>query len=301
MSGLATARRVGAVWMDGQQVDPATASVPVLSFGLHNAACVFEGLRTYRGTPFAVSAHVDRLHASAAAIGMPVPWTAAQIAAAIEETVAAAGFADAYVRPVVWRGDEVIGIDPSGTTVHLAIAVLEWPRRSPDGTRPLHVGLSRWTRPAPTMAPVQAKTSANYLVGSLALTEARQHGFDDALLLDHRGFVAEATGANVFIVRDGELATPVADTFLDGITRQTVLRLAAQAGIPARVCRLTPDEVAAAGEVFLTGTAIGVRPVASFRDTQYGAGRPVTRALAEAYFRLVGGDHQKEASCAASG
>ncbi|WP_406281080.1 aminotransferase class IV [Nocardia sp. NBC_00881] len=294
MSGLVTAGRVGAVWLDGRHVPPDEANLPVLSLGLHNAMCVFEGIRAYDGKPFAAAAHVERLCASSALIGMPLPWSATQIAAAIDETVTAAGYSDAYIRPVAWRGDEVIGIDPTGTTVHLAIAVLRWPQHPPASGRPLRLGLSRWARPAPSMAPVGAKTSANYLVGSLALAEAKQHGFDDAVLLDHRGRLAEATGANIFVVRAGELATPVADTFLDGITRQTVLELAGHAGIPTRVTRLALEDVSAADEVFLTGTAVGVQPVGRFLDTEYLDDRPITQTLADAYSRLVIAHREKE-------
>jgi branched-chain amino acid aminotransferase len=291
MSGLVTAGQVGAMWLDGRHVPPDQASLPVLSLGLHNAVCVFEGIRAYDGKPFAAAAHVDRLCASSTMIGMSLPWSATQIAAAIDETVTAAGYSDAYIRPVAWRGDEVIGIDPTATTVHLAIAVLRWPEAV---RRPVRLGLSQWARPGPNMAPVGAKTSATYLVGSIALAETKQHGFDDTVLLDHRGRLAEATGANIFVVRDGELATPVADTFLDGITRQTILELAGQAGIPTRVTRLAVDDVFAADEVFLTGTAVGVQPVGSFLDTEYRDDRPITQTLADAYARLVIAHREKE-------
>ncbi|MGW1738890.1 aminotransferase class IV [Nocardia sp. NPDC001965] len=292
MSGLATAGAVAAVWLDGELVEPATATLPVLSFGLHNAICVFEGIRVHAGRPFAVSEHAERLHLSADAVGMPLPWSVAEVESAVETAVAAAGCAEAYVRPVAWRGAEKIGIDYSGTSVHLAVGVVRWPAAT--GARPpLRLTVSQWRRPAPTMAPVQAKTSANYLVGSLALAQAHRDGYDDAVLLDHRGYIAEATGANIFLVTEGELITPVADTFLDGITRRTVLRLAERIGIPTRVTRVTRADLAAADEVFLTGTASGVAPVAQVAETTYPAARPCTRILADAYLRLVH-DHRTE-------
>lgn len=292
MSGLATAGAVAAVWLDGELVEPAAATLAVLSFGLHNAICVFEGIRVYAGRPFAVPEHARRLHRSAAAVGMSLPWSVAQVEAAIDTAVAAAGCVEAYVRPVAWRGAEMIGIDYSGTSVHLAVGVVRWPAAT--GPRPpLRLAVSQWRRPAPTMAPVQAKTSANYLVGSLALAQAHSEGYDDAVLLDHRGYIAEATGANIFLVTRGELVTPVADTFLDGITRRTVLRLAEQLGIRTRVARVSPASLAEADEVFLTGTASGVAPVAQIAETVYPAARPCTRTLAAAYRRLVH-DHLTE-------
>lgn len=222
-----------------------------------------------------------------------MPWSPPAITAAIRETVAAAGYADAYIRPVAWRGDEAIGIDPAATTVHLAIAVLSWPPRQ---KRPLALGLSQWVRPAATMTPVQAKASAHYLIGSLAISEAKRSGYDDAVLLDHRGHIAEATGANIFLVHQGLLTTPTADTFLNGITRQTILRLAHQAGIPVQVGRVTPDDLAAADEVFLTGTAIGVQPVRSFLKSQYGQDRPITTMLADLYRRVIATESDREES-----
>jgi branched-chain amino acid aminotransferase len=282
------------MWMDGELVAPGEATLPVLSFGLHNAICVFEGIRVHAGWPFAAAEHAERLHISAAAVGMSLPWSAEQIVAAIDTAVAAAGYAEAYVRPVAWRGAEMIGIDASGTSVHLAIGVIRWPAAAIP-RQPLRLALSQWRRPAPTMAPTQAKTSANYLVGSLALSQARGEGYDDALLLDHHGYVAEATGANIFLVREGELVTPIADTFLDGITRRTVLRLAERIGIPARVTRVTLEDLAAADEVFLTGTASGVAPVAQVAATTYPPARPCTRALADAYVELVHAHRPEEA------
>ncbi|MEU1986031.1 aminotransferase class IV [Nocardia sp. NPDC019395] len=294
MSAIATAAAVGPVWFDGELVAAENAKLPVLSIGLHNAICVFDGIRVHESYAFAVTEHVDRLCSSAAAVGMTLPWTAAQIAAAVEATVAASGYSEAYVRPVAWRGAEAVGINTAGTTVHLAIAVIRWPEPQAVERPPLRLTLSEWRRPAPTMGPVQAKTSANYLVGSLALARAHSDGYDDAILLDHRGRVAEATGANIFLVRDGELITPVADSFLDGITRQTVLRLAADAGIRTHIVRVSLEDISAADEVFLTGTASGIAPVGQFSDIEYPRERPVTETLAAAYADLVFAHRTKE-------
>ena len=288
MSGLPTGGRVAAIWMDGDLVAPERAQLSVLSFGLHNAGCVFDGIRVYHGRAFALDAHLNRLFASAESLGMPLPYTHSAMIAAMDLVIGASAHPDLYLRPVAWRGEEMIGIDPTGTTTHVAVAALRWPAGpARSAARTVRLGLSRWARPAPHMAPVTAKASANYVVGALALADAARDGFDDALLLDHRGYVAEATGANVFIVRGGRLHTPIADTFLDGITRRTVIRLANEAGIPVETGRLTVADAAAADEMFLTGTAAEVQPVDAFLDRDFVADRPVTSMLAEAYGRLV--------------
>jgi len=285
VSGLATGGQVGAIWMDGGLVAPEQAQLSVLSFGLHNASCVFDGIRVYHGRPFALDAHVSRFFASAETLGMSLPVSRPAMVAAISLVIGASMYPDLYLRPVAWRGDEVIGIDPATTTTHVAVAALRWPASRTAHT--VRLGLSRWARPAPHMAPVTAKASANYVVGALALADAARDGFDDALLLDHRGYVAEATGANVFVVRDGRLRTPIADTFLDGVTRRTVIRLANEAGIPVEIGRLTVADAADADEIFLTGTAAEVQPVDAFGDRVFVTDRPVTNTLAQAYRRLV--------------
>lgn len=285
MSGLATGGQVAAIWMDGGLVAAEQAQLSVLSFGLHNASCVFDGIRVYGGRPFALDAHLRRFFASAETLGMSLPVSRPAMVAAIGLVTGESAHPDLYLRPVAWRGDEMIGIDPTGTTTHVAVAALRWPATRT--ARTVRLGLSRWARPAPHMAPVTAKASANYVIGALALADAARDGFDDALLLDHRGYVAEATGANVFVVRDGRLLTPIADTFLDGVTRRTVIRLAKEAAIPVGIVRLTVADATDADEMFLTGTASEVQPVDAFGDRLFGTDRPVTNALAQAYSRLV--------------
>lgn len=283
VSGLATAGAQEPVWIDGKLVAWKDARLHVASFGLHNASCVFEGIRVYDQQPFALAEHCARMCSSARAIGMDLPYEPAQIEQAVLEAVAAVGHSEAYVRPVAWHGDEVLGISSAGASVHLAIIVLPWhppAAHRPDGVR---LALSRWARPAPNTAPVTAKASCNYVIGALAHREAVAAGFDDALLLDHRGFVAEATGANIFMVRSGMLHTPIADAFLAGITRRTVLSLARKIGIEVAETRIRLSDLPEAAELFLTGTASEVQPVSAAGTTRFSDERPITSALAQAY------------------
>lgn len=283
MSGLATAGTQQPVWIDGKLVAWECAQLHVASFGLNNASCVFEGIRVYDRRPFALADHCARLCSSAQAIGMDLPHRPAEIEKAVLETVSAAGYGEAYVRPVAWHGDEFLGISSAGASVHLAIAVLPWrlpTTYQPDGVR---LALSRWARPAPNTAPVTAKASCNYVIGALAHREAIADGFDDALLLDYRGFVAEATGANIFMVRSGILHTPIADAFLAGITRRCVLRLATEIGIEVAETRIRLSDLREADELFLTGTASEVQSVSTAGTVRFPDERPVTSALAQAY------------------
>jgi branched-chain amino acid aminotransferase len=289
VSGLPTAGVRELVWTDGRLVAWDDAALHVASFGLHNASCVFDGIRVYDGRPFALEEHCARLMTSARAIGMNLPYGREQIEQAVLETVAAAGHAEAYVRPVAWHGDEVLGISPAGASVHVAVILVPWRRPAEYAEDGVRVTVSRWARPAPDAAPVTAKASCNYVIGALAHREAVSAGFDDALLLDHRGYVAEATGANIFMVRRGILQTPIADTFLAGITRRTVIDLAREIGIEVAETRIRPADLSEASEIFLTGTASEVQPVRAVGGVALPGPRPVTTLLTHAYKRAVRG------------
>ncbi|MET8506634.1 branched-chain amino acid aminotransferase [Streptomyces sp. NPDC004787] len=280
--------RDGTVWMDGAFVPWREARLHVLSHGLHYGGAVFEGVRVYGGRPFKSREHAERLRASARELNYTTPYAVAELDAVTREVVARAGIADGYVRPVAWRGAEQISVSGTGNGVHVAVAAWEWPHVFADGAQRHGIRLrtSRWRRPSPDTAPVRAKAASLYAIGTLARDEAEAAGFDDALLLDHRGRLAEATGANLFLVIDGELHTPVPESFLDGITRRTVIALAAELGLTVRIRDIDPAELALADEVFLTGTAYEVQPVRAVDARVFAVGKTTLR-LAEAYGELV--------------
>ena len=263
------------------------ARLHVLTHGLHYATAAFEGERAYGGTIFRLREHTDRLLQSARLIGFEVPFTAAAIEAACKQVLTASGLTDAYVRPIAWRGTEQLAVSPKGTRIHVAIACWEWPNVfGADPMAGLRLARARWRRPHPQTAPVHAKASGLYLIGSMAKAEAEAEGFDDALMLDWRGHVAEATGANIFFVFDGELHTPAPECFLDGITRQAVIGLARERQIRVITRDILPEEMRRAGEVFITGTAAQVTAVRRIGDLDYTPGR-ITQTLVDDFAQLV--------------
>ncbi|MGW3350269.1 branched-chain amino acid transaminase [Nonomuraea rubra] len=297
------AHREGEIWLDGEFVRWQDATLHVLTHALHYASSVFEGIRVYGSKIFRLTEHTERLVASAAELGCVLPFTVPELDRAASELAARNGMVDGYLRPVAWRGSETMGIGAPGTAAHVAIAAWEWPEVFEPGAKldgiSLHV--SRWRRPPPECAPVRAKGAGQYAIGTLARNEAEAAGAQDALLLDHRGHLTEATGANLFLVVGGELHTPVPDCFLDGITRRVVIGLARSYGIRVVERRIPVGELESASEVFLTGTAYEVQPVRSIGGLAHAsASRPgevartlafrpgeVTRTLADAYAKLV--------------
>ncbi|MCX5150460.1 branched-chain amino acid aminotransferase [Streptomyces sp. NBC_00320] len=280
--------RDGHIWLDGRFVPWRDARLHVLTHGLHYGGGVFEGERVYDGHVFKLTEHSQRLHDSARELGFDIPFSVAELDGATLELVARQGIGDGYVRPVAWRGSEQISVAGAGTSVHVAIAAWEWPHVfSADAKNSgIRLGTSRWRRPAPDTAPVRAKAASLYNICTLARDAAAADGFDDALLLDYRGLVAEATGANIFLVTGEELHTPTADCFLAGITRATVLDLARELGIRVVERDVRPEELGGFDECFLTGTAYEVQPVRSIDAHEYRVGRTTT-ALQEAYTELV--------------
>ncbi|MEE8516769.1 MAG: branched-chain amino acid aminotransferase [Alphaproteobacteria bacterium] len=280
--------RDGVIWFNGKLVPWRAAQLHMLSHGLHYASCVFEGERVYGGQVFKLTEHTERLFHSARVLGFEIPSTVAAFDEATRETVAAQNITDGYVRPVAWRGSEMMAVSAQNTTIHLAIAAWEWPSYFEPEARlkGIRLATAKWRRPSPDTAPTNSKAAGLYMICTLAKHDAESKGYDDALMLDYRGRVAESTGANIFIVIKGELHTPVPDCFLDGITRRTVIGLAAKHGIKVFERTIMPDELAHCDEVFLTGTAAEVTPVGEIDGHRFEVG-PVTRLLMEDYDKLV--------------
>ena len=289
MSSPAFDDRDGSIWFDGELIDFRSAKIHVLSHGLHYASAVFEGERVYNGRIFKSAEHTERLHKSAGTVGYAIPYSTEVIEKAKADVVKSMGFQDGYVRPIAWRGTEMMGVSAQNNTIHLAITAWEWPSYfDPEAkTKGIKMELSRWRRPAPDTAPTQSKASGLYQICTMAKHEAEAAGMHDALMLDYRGRVAEATGANIFFVMDdGKLHTPTPDCFLDGITRRTVIDLARRRGFEIVERQIKPEEMANASECFLTGTAVEVTPVGQIGNYSFTPGE-VCNVLGEDYTRLV--------------
>ena len=289
MSSPAFDDRDGSIWFDGELIDFRSAKIHVLSHGLHYASAVFEGERVYNGRIFKSVEHTERLHKSAETVGYAIPYSTEVIEKAKADVVKSMGFQDGYVRPIAWRGTEMMGVSAQNNTIHLAITAWEWPSYfDPEAkTKGIKMELSRWRRPAPDTAPTQSKASGLYQICTMAKHEAEAAGMHDALMLDYRGLVAEATGANIFFVMDdGKLHTPTPDCFLDGITRRTVIDLARRRGFEIVERQIKPEEMANASECFLTGTAVEVTPVGQIGNYSFIPGE-VCNVLGEDYTRLV--------------
>ena len=280
--------RDGEIWFDGALVPWREAKLHVLSHAMHYASAVFEGERVYGGKVFKLSEHSTRLGSSAKLMDMVLPYTSDEIDAATREVVKTNGIDEGYVRPLAWRGAEMMGVSAQQTKIHVAIAAWPWPPYFGDEAtlRGIRLAFADYRRPSPETAPVQSKAAGLYMICTLSRHKVEAQGYDDALMLDWRGQVAEATGANVFLVQGGELHTPTPDCFLDGITRRTVIGLAKARGIKVVERVIWPDELGAADEVFLTGTAAEVTPVREIGPHHFQVGA-VTRQVVEDYARVV--------------
>ncbi|MGH6888418.1 MAG: branched-chain amino acid aminotransferase [Rhizomicrobium sp.] len=267
--------RDGSIWYDGRLVPWREATTHVLTHGLHYASSIFEGQRIYRGRIYKLAEHTKRLFESAQILGMTIPYTEEEINAACLEEARAQGLENGYMRPVVFRGSEMMSVAAPQSKIHVAIAAWPWPSYfSPEEKRKgIRLTISDWRRPAPDTAPTKAKAAGLYMICTISKHAAEQQGFADALMYDYRGFVAEATGANVFFARDGALHTPIADCFLDGITRRSVMALARARQIPVIERHIEPAEMAGFDECFLTGTAAEVTPVSQVGPHSFTPGR----------------------------
>lgn len=280
--------RDGFIWMNGEKKPWRQATVHVLNHGLHYASSVFEGLRVYDGKIFKLREHTERLIRSAELLGFAIPYTVEELEQATSDIVKANGVTNGYVRPVAFRGSEMMAISARHNKTHVAIAAWQWPSYFSDEARQrgLKLQISDWARPAPNTAPTSSKAAGLYMICTLSKHKAEDAGFDDALMLDYRGYIAEATGANAFFVMDNELHTPTPDCFLDGITRRTVMGLAREQGITVTERHILPGELANAQEVFLTGTAAEVTPVGQIGEHHFQVGK-TTQGLMQAYQELV--------------
>ncbi|MBN9518241.1 branched-chain amino acid aminotransferase [bacterium] len=276
--------RDGVIWYNGKLVPWREAKVHVLTHSLHYGNAVFEGARIYNGKVFKLTEHSARLVKSAKMLAYDVPYTVAQLDAATKLVVAENKLEGGYVRPLAWRGPEVIGVSAIGTKVHVMIAAFPWGAYYQQ--KAIRICTSRWKRPSPESSPAGSKAAGLYIICTLAKDEALAAGYQDALMHDYKDRLSEATGANLFLVLDGELHTPTTETILNGITRQTVMDLARKRGLTVVEREIWPEELARASEVFLTGTAVEVQPVGAIDAREYPVG-PVTQQLQSDYAALV--------------
>ncbi len=280
--------RDGQIWMDGKLVEWRDANVHILTHAMHYASSVFEGERAYNGKIFKSRLHSERLIKSGELLDMPIPYSVDEIEAAKEETLKANGLTDAYVRAVAWRGaGEDMGVASSKNPVRMAVAVWEWGAYYGDAKmQGAKLDIAKWKRPSPETIPTQAKAAGLYMICTMSKHVAESKGCSDALFMDYRGYVAEATGANVFFVKDGEVHTPLPDAILNGITRQTVIGMLNDKGITVHERHIMPEELASFEQCWLTGTAAEVTPVGQIGDYKFEVGA-LTRDIAESYEALV--------------
>ncbi|MBE7638062.1 branched-chain amino acid aminotransferase [Sneathiella sp. P13V-1] len=288
MDTTSFADRDGYIWFNGKLVDWRDANVHVLTHGLHYASSVFEGVRVYDGEIFKLTEHSERLVRSAEILGFDIGMTVEEINKACIETVAANQIVNGYLRPVAWRGSEMMGVSAQQNKINFAVAAWVWPSYFDPEARMkgIHLQLSKWKRPSPETIPTESKAAGLYMICTLSKHAAEREGYDDAVMLDYRGLVAEATGANIFFAKGTTLYTPTPDCFLDGITRRTVIDLAKARGYEVVERAIKPEEMADFDECFLTGTAAEVTPVQCIDDYTFTPGA-VCQTLIADYENIV--------------
>jgi branched-chain amino acid aminotransferase len=280
--------RDGVIWFDGKLVPWREAKIHVLTHGLHYASCVFEGERVYGGKVFKLREHTQRLIDSARLLDFTLPFSLEGLENATRDTIAAQHIVDGYVRPIAWRGSEVMGVTAQQSKIHVAIAVWQWPSYfdPAEKLKGIRLDMAAWRRPGPDTAPSKSKAAGLYMICTLSKHAAERKGYADALMLDYRGLVAEATGANVFFVKDGALHTPTPDCFLDGITRRSVIELAKARQIKVHERAIEPKELEGFEQCFITGTAAEVTPVREIGPYHFTVG-DITKALMQDFERMV--------------
>ena len=283
--------RDGTIWLNGEIIPWRDAKTHTLSHGLHYASLVFEGERVYSGTIFKGREHTERLRNSGKLMDFEIPMTDDEIDAAKMAVIKDNGITDGYVRAYCWRGSEMMAVSAQMTKIHVAIAAWEWPSYFDPETKMkgITLDIAKWKRPSPESAPVHAKAAGLYMICTLSKHEAEKNGYQDALMLDYRGYIAEATGANIFFVdEEGTIHTPIADCFLDGITRRTVIAIAESLQMKVVQRHMTPEDMAGMKECFLTGTAAEVTPVSQIGDYSF-IPAEASRQLVDGYENLVRG------------
>jgi len=283
-------KRSGKIWLDGNLVDWKNATIHLLSHGLHYASCVFEGERAYNGEIFKLRQHTERLFYSASRMGMKIPFTFDEIDSACKLIIKEQKVLNGYIRPVVWRGSEMMAISAQKTKIHVAVAAWEWgtyfdPKIKTIGIK---LNISKWQKPSPRSIPWDSKASGIYMISTLSKHEAENEGYHDSLMLDYEGNIAEATGANIFFVqsKNNELHTPLADSFLDGITRQSIIDISKELNIKVHQRKIKPDELSRFDGCFLTGTAAEVTPISQIGNHTYKV-VDLIKKLDEYYTKLV--------------
>ncbi|GGH28623.1 branched chain amino acid aminotransferase [Alsobacter metallidurans] len=284
MSVIPFDQREGFIWFDGQMIPWADAKLHVLSHGLHYASSVFEGERAYGGQIFKSTEHSERFRRSAEILDFTIPYSVAELDAAKAQVVAKNGFQSCYVRPVAWRGSEMMAVAAQNSTIHVAIAVWDWPSMFDveQKMKGIRLDIAEYRRPDPKTAPCHSKAAGLYMICTISKHQAEKKGYADALMLDWQGRVAECTGANVFFAKGGALHTPIADCFLDGITRRTVIDLAKRRGIEVIERRIMPEELAGFEECFICGTGAEVTPVSEVGPYRFTPGA-ISRAMLDDY------------------
>lgn len=280
--------RDGFIWFDGQLVPWRDAKVHILTHAMHYASAVFEGERAYEGEIFKLREHSERLIEGAGIMDFTIPYSAEQIDQACRDVIRANNLSDCYLRPIAWRGSEMMGVSAQAAKIHLAVAAWNWGSYFPMEQRlkGIRIAFAQYRRPAPDSAPFRAKAAGLYMICTIEKHRAERAGYSDALMLDYRGHVAECTGANVFFIKDGAIHTPTPDCFLDGITRRTVIDIAKARGIAVIERTILPQDLGSFSECFITGTAAEVTPVSEIGDHRYKPGQ-ITEMLLNDYMKLV--------------
>ena len=281
-------KRIGFIWYNGKFVEWQNATTHVLNHGLHYGSCVFEGLRVYGEKIYKLEKHTDRLFFSAQRMGIEVPYSKDEINYAHEETIKKMNIKYGYVRPVIWRGSEMMAISAQKNKINVAVATWEWPSyfTKEDRLKGISLQTAVWKRPPPDCIPTDTKAAGLYMICTLSKHEAEKNGFTDALMLDYKGRVSESTGSNIFLVINGEIHTPVPDCFLNGITRQAVIEIAKNEGMKVIERDIYPDEIKNAEEIFLTGSAVEVTPVGKIDNQTFKVG-DITAKISSLYMKEV--------------